>query len=146
MNTSNSVKMTCVHWRMAIHIHKETSPLMVKGCKLWPILGTCGHKHWRSISVPHLMWHRVFVYDGHLRGPVTLTPNAERLALELSLPVFSTLVLAGWDSNTKPSACGTNALTHCATAAVVFGRRLSESTERCRGSASIYGLTPKTIL
>ena len=30
------------------------------------------------------------LYDDHLRGPVTLTPNAERLAVELSLPVFTT--------------------------------------------------------
>ena len=36
-------------------------------------------------SVPHLQWHGAFVYNGHLRGPVTLTPIAERLAVELSL-------------------------------------------------------------
>ena len=30
------------------------------------------------------------VYNGHLQGPVTLTPNAERSAVELSLPVFTT--------------------------------------------------------
>ena len=29
-------------------------------------------------------------FTGHLRGPVTLTPIAERLAVELSLPVFTT--------------------------------------------------------
>ena len=45
---------------------------------------------------------------GHLRGPVTLTPNAERLAVELSLPVL----------NTQLSACGANAPDHFATAAV----------------------------
>ena len=28
------------------------------------------------------------VYNGHLRGPVTLTPIAERFAMELSLPVL----------------------------------------------------------
>ena len=28
------------------------------------------------------------VYDGHPRGPVTLSPNAEHLAVELSLPIF----------------------------------------------------------
>ena len=30
------------------------------------------------------------VYNGHLRGPVTLTPIAQRYAVELSLPVFTT--------------------------------------------------------
>ena len=45
---------------------------------------------WRFFSVLHLRWHGASVYNGHLRGPVTLTPNAERLAVELSLPVFTT--------------------------------------------------------
>ena len=37
--------------------------------------------------MPHLLRHGLTVYNGHLRGPVTLTPVAERLAVELSLPV-----------------------------------------------------------
>ena len=40
------------------------------------------------------------------------------IAVELSLPVFLTKVCCDWDSNTKPSSCGVNALTYCATAAV----------------------------
>ena len=32
------------------------------------------------------------VYNGHLRRPVTITPNAERLGLELTLPVFTTRI------------------------------------------------------
>ena len=36
--------------------------------------------------MPHLLRH---VYNGHLRGPVPLTPVAERLAVELSLPGLS---------------------------------------------------------
>ena len=61
------------------------------------------------------------VYNGHLRGPVTLTPIAERLAVELSLPVYYDLGLSrlGFDSNTQPSTCMANAITHCATAAVI---------------------------
>ena len=42
------------------------------------------------LRVPHLLWHGAFVYNGHLRGPVTLTLIAERLAVELWLPVFTT--------------------------------------------------------
>ena len=34
-------------------------------------------------SVPHLLWHGASVYNGHLRGPMTLSPYAERLAVEL---------------------------------------------------------------
>ena len=42
---------------------------------------------WMFFSVPRLLWHGASVYNGHLRGPVTLTPNAECLAVERSLPV-----------------------------------------------------------
>ena len=49
-------------------------------------------------------------------APVTFTPIVELLAVELSLPVFTTWVCRGWDSNTQPSACGANALINCATA------------------------------
>ena len=93
--------------------HMETLLLPVKGCKFWPMLDT--HGHW---AVRVLLWHGSFVYNGHLRGPVTFTIIAERLAVELSLPVLATSVCRGWDPNTQQSACGTNALTHCATASV----------------------------
>ena len=98
--------------------YTETSPLPVKGCKFWPLLGT--HSHWTEFfSVPHLLWNGASVQNGYLRGPVTLTLIAEGLAVELSLPVFATYVCRGWDSNTQPSACGANALTHCATTAAI---------------------------
>ena len=38
-------------------------------------------EQWGFFSVPYLLWHRASVYNGYLRGPVTLTPNAERLAV-----------------------------------------------------------------
>ena len=38
-------------------------------------------------------------FHGHLRGPVTLTSVAERLAVELPIPVLTNLVCSGWDSN-----------------------------------------------
>ena len=34
-------------------------------------------------TVPYLLWHGKSVNNGHFQGPVTLTPNAERLAMEL---------------------------------------------------------------
>ena len=86
-------------------IHIEMSPLPVKGCTFWPMLVTHCIGQWGFFSVQHLLWHGAFVYNGHLQGPVTLTPFAERLALELSLPVFTTYVCFDWDSNTQPSAC-----------------------------------------
>ena len=45
---------------------------------------------WMFFSVPHLLWHGASVYNGHLRVPITITSIAERLAVELSLPVFTT--------------------------------------------------------
>ena len=50
---------------------------------------------------------------------MTLAPVAERLAVELSLPVLIVMsVAAAWDSNIQPTAFGANALTHCATVVV----------------------------
>ena len=67
----------------------ETSPLPVKGCKFWPMLGIHGYWAVMVLNVPHLLRHGPTVYN--LRGPVTLTPVAERLAVSLSLPVFTTV-------------------------------------------------------
>ena len=38
--------------------------------------------------------HRASIYNGHLWGPVTLTPIAERLAVELSLRVLLPMSVA----------------------------------------------------
>ena len=62
--------------------HMEASPLPMKGWKFWPMLVLMSSGFF---SVPHLLWLRRFVYNGHLRGPATLTPITERLAVELSL-------------------------------------------------------------
>ena len=47
-------------------------------------------EHWGFFSMPHLLWHEASVYNGHLRGPVTLTHIVENSAVERSLPVFTT--------------------------------------------------------
>ena len=85
--------------------HIDTSPLQVKGCKFWPMLGTNVHIAVKVLIVPNLLWHGASVYNGRLRGPVTLPPIDERLEVELSKPVFMTCVCRGWESNTQPSAC-----------------------------------------
>ena len=48
--------------------------------------------------MPHLTRHGTSAHKSHLRGPVTLAPIAERLAVELSLPGRR------WDLNIQPSA------------------------------------------
>ena len=106
----------CLFWvfrpTRAFFTHLETSPLLVKGCKFWPMLGTHAIERWGFFGVPYLLWHGASVYNGHLQGPVTLTPIAEHLAVELSLPVFMTWVHRSWDSNTQLSLCEANTLTH----------------------------------
>ena len=48
------------------------------------------NEQWQVFSVPHLLWHGASIYNGHLWGLMTLTPVSERLAVELSLPNFTT--------------------------------------------------------
>ena len=80
-------------------------------------------EQWGFISAP--LWHGASVYNGYLWGPVTLTPNAERMAVNLSLPVLTTEVCRGWDSNTQTFTWEVNVLTHCGTAAALSLQRLN---------------------
>ena len=52
---------------------------------IWPLI-----EQWWFFSVPHRLQHGVSAYNGHLRGRVTIKPNAERFSLEMSLPVLMT--------------------------------------------------------
>ena len=65
---------------------------------------------WGFFEVPHLLWHGSTLYNSHLRGPVTLTPVAELLAVELSLPVFTTSGLSRAVIEPRSPACEANAL------------------------------------
>ena len=90
----------------------ETSPLQILTCSPLMVI-----EQWGFLSVPHRLWHRASVYYGHLRGPVTLSPIVERLAVELSLPVFTTKVCR--DRGLNPNFPHTRrTLYHYATAAV----------------------------
>ena len=42
---------------------------------------------------------RIYVYNGHLQGPVTLTPVVQRSAVKLSIPILDSYVYRDWDSN-----------------------------------------------
>ena len=74
-------------------------------------------KQWGFFSVPHLLWHGVSIYNGHLWEPVTLTPIAERLAMEPSLPGLNGLGLSRLGFEHAAFRLRANALSHCATAA-----------------------------
>ena len=60
---------------------------------------------WGFFSVPPLQLLGASIYNGHLWGHMIPTPIVERWAVELSLPVLTTSVCCGWDSNTQLSAC-----------------------------------------
>ena len=83
-------------------------------------------EQWGFFSVPHLLWHGTFNYNGHQRGPLTLTQVTGRLAVELSLPVLTTYICHGWDSKTQLSVCVTNPRTDSATAAALLLRMNEE--------------------
>ena len=74
------------------YTHMETSPLLVKGCKIDLCSALMAIEQWGFFNVPHPLRLWPTVYNGHLWGPVTLTPVAKLYAVELSLPAFKTLV------------------------------------------------------
>ena len=98
--------------------HLETPPLPEMVENFYLSSANMAIEHWGFLILPHLLWHGTSIYNGLFREPVTLTPIAERLPVEMSLPVITTSVCRDWDSNTQPSASGANALFDCATAAV----------------------------
>ena len=67
----------------------------------------------RFFTVPHLLLQGASVYNGHHRVPVTFTPIAERLAVELSLGAVLHAA-AGIRTTNLPRA----RRAHCATSAV----------------------------
>ena len=83
-------------------------------------------EQWGFFNVSHLLWHGPTVYNGHLRGPLTLTPIAKRWAEELVLPVLTTWSVTTGDRTPNP-ACEANALplTHCG------GLKVGMSSSKC---------------
>ena len=83
----------------------QTPPLPVKGLR---ILTYALHSWPLSIegffSMPHLHLYETSVYRGHLRGPVSLAPVAELLAVELSLTDL-TSAKAGIRTPNIPHVC-----------------------------------------
>ena len=85
-------KMFCLFiWSLSSHsrfFHSyEDVTIIGEGLHFFlPMFGTHGsEKQWGFFNVPHLLWHGPTLCNGHLRGPVTLTPVAKRLAVELPL-------------------------------------------------------------
>ena len=100
------------HPTRELFTYTEMSSISVKGCKFLSMISApLAIEQWGFLSAPHLLWHVTYVYKWYPWGPVTITPVAESLTVELSLPVLTTKVSRGWDSNTRPTACRANSLT-----------------------------------
>ena len=91
------------HWRI-VHSYED----VINTCEGMHIFiydfSSLAIEQWGFFSAPHLLWHVTYFYKGYPWGPVTLTPVAECLTVELSLPVLTTKVSRGWDSNTRSTA------------------------------------------
>ena len=68
-------------------------------------------EQWGFFNVPNLLWHRPLLYNGHLRGPMTLTPVVERLAVELSVVEFHCIYFFPYMWELSP-ICYTNTCQH----------------------------------
>ena len=49
--------------------HMETSP----AANFDLCLALMANEHWGFFNVPHLLWHGLALYNGHLQGPMTHT-------------------------------------------------------------------------
>ena len=80
--TSNMIKIAMFVWLGFYNLLEnfETSRFQVKAGL--QILTFARHpwlliEQWGLFSMPHLLWVGAFVYNGHIWGPMTLTPVAE---------------------------------------------------------------------
>ena len=89
--------------------HLRTSTLPVKGYKFDLSSTLMTIRQWGCFNVPHLLWHGSFLYYGHFRGPVALTPVAFGRGAVTSC--FNHLVCPDRGSNLDLPPCGANALT-----------------------------------
>ena len=79
----------CLFWSLSSHSRFFHSYGDVTAANFDLCSAPIAIENWGFFSVPHLRWHGASVYNGHhLRGPVTLSPIAERLSVKLSLPVL----------------------------------------------------------
>ena len=85
--------------------HIETSPLPLKGSKFGICSASMAIEVWGFFNVPNLLWQRVSVNNGHLLGPVTLTPVEERLALYGGVTTCVYSVHLSWLGFEQPTVC-----------------------------------------
>ena len=104
-----------------VFTHMETSPLQVKGCKFWPMLDI--HSHWVVRVLQRATPTTTCTQDIRLYWSSPRTRDTHTYYRAFSSGAVTTsfndlgLSRLGFEHPTQPSACGVNALTHCAPAA-----------------------------
>ena len=63
------------------------SPLLLRAANFDLYSALMAREQGWFFSMSQLFLRGTLVYNGHLRGPLTLAPVAKRLTVELSLPV-----------------------------------------------------------
>ena len=103
------ISQQCVCWfvlglsSLSIFTHMEMSPLPVKGCEFWPMLGT--HGHWAV----RVLWRATPTVTRDIRLWWSSSGTSDTRTYYRAFS-FYTFCVDGLDSNTQPSACGANAL------------------------------------
>ena len=85
-------------------------------------------EHWGSLNVPHLLWHVPTLYNSHLRWPVTITPVAEHLAVEMPLTVLTNKACT--DMGFEPHLLHARQMFYLYTATVIIERNFRRDCKR----------------
>ena len=93
-------------------------------------------------SMPHLMWHGASVYNGHLRGPVTLASIAERLVWQWSCHYLFLRLRSVAAGIRTPNLLLLRPTLNCATAAVTNQLKVNFSV----GESILHADVSKEIL
>ena len=76
------------HLTREFFTNMETTPLPVKAVNFDLCSTLISIEQWGFLNVPHLLWNRPTLHNGHPRGPMTLTLVAERLAGAVTICVY----------------------------------------------------------
>ena len=117
-----SIKFVCLEFSSHSRIFHSFRDVTIAGEGL-QILTYARHS-WPLSTKDSLGWH-IYCDTRHLfimvisEDPWNSYILLSDYQLWISLPVLTTYVCHGWDSNTQPSACWANTLNHCTTVAVL---------------------------
>ena len=93
-----------------IFTHTKTSSLLVKGWNIDLYSALMAIEYWGFFNVPHLLWHKISVYNDHLRRTVTLTPICRAFGSGACTAWYDDLGMSRTGIESRTTACQANAL------------------------------------